>query len=531
MSHAFVATPMVVQAVGPSALAAVATSVLLPVLIGATMMTIVAAVAKASEKERTCCATYVRHDLNQGIDRLEERYREISLTDKARTALAAEMAEIRSLPDSIAEAVTRGTVALSDVQRLKDRIESVDMSISKVLARQEENRHSTQYLAGKILNLWTQIDAEAPSTTPKIEALRAEWRLVQALGSEDLDEKIERSRSLAVQLGKILDRDVMQRLAAKMTGEFPTQATVPTNDPGSPDEAARRAMERDDDPAMLLRRYRSTIEEVGDRLGEVAPELLTERLETLRREAADSDFPQRVKAIADEFRMIFQKVQEQRFLDSYFRGKLQAAATCLAPSHALGREVEETLRLPMVSRKVFDELWRRLETELTRRMEQEKRDIIETRLRESLEKLDYVVRGPGLEESLSARLEKGEICRLETKYPDYHLLMRFAPEGGLVIRLIKVVGSEREKAEVGEFQRQKDQELMKEWCKNLDAFREHLMTVGIVLIEDIRLEDKIDYLTIEQLEQQKIDTSGLRDRRGKGEGAVTPGVRERKSRS
>jgi hypothetical protein len=533
MSHAIVATPFLVQVAGPGALAAAATTVLIPVLIGATMATIVAAVAKASEKERTCCATYLRHDLNQSMDRLEARYMDTTLSPKMKQALAAEMAEIRRLPESISMAITSGRVVQAEAQRLKDRIESLDLKISQAMARHEESKKSEEYLSGKVKALWHQAEAEIPdSQSAPWSALKEEWQEAQSLPDEDRDEKIERFRHLTVKIGTLLDRRIMKRLAQTLAAQqtspvAPTPSTPPPA-PSSPADSGTDLFGDSSGPEHTLRRLRENILELSERLREIAPDQLTGRMEQLQKEAATSDFLDRVKVIADEFRMTFQKAHEQRFLDGYFRDKLQASLTCLPPTHPLGREVQDILAGGLISRKNFDDLWIRLETELSLLLEREKREVVEKRLRESLEKLDYVVTGPALEEALSERLAKGEVCRLETKYRDYHLLLKLAPEGSLVLRLVKVVESAREKENVSDFQRQKDGELMKEWCKSLDAFKDHLMEVGIVLIEDIRLEDKIDYLTIEQLEQQKIDTTGLHPGQSRPKAPAKPASREKK---
>jgi hypothetical protein len=164
----------------------------------------------------------------------------------------------------------------------------------------------------------------------------------------------------------------------------------------------------------------------------------------------------------------------------------------------------------VITRDLYQQKFIEIESELARMVEQKRRHFIEEKVRNNLSKLDYVVLDTSMEEAVTSKLDRGEIAMLDTKYDDYKLLVRMAKDDTIALRLIRVVASEREKSEVTDFQKKKDQELMGEWCKNLDVLKQNLQESGVLLVEQIRVEEDVDYLTVEQLEQQKVDTSKIR---------------------
>lgn len=78
----------------------------------------------------------------------------------------------------------------------------------------------------------------------------------------------------------------------------------------------------------------------------------------------------------------------------------------------------------------------------------------------------------------------------------YQIMLMVNPSGEYVTKLVRTVGSEKEKELVTNTQRQKDIEVGKLWCNKYEQFKKILSSNGIQLEERIRLEPETSELLI-----------------------------------
>lgn len=110
-----------------------------------------------------------------------------------------------------------------------------------------------------------------------------------------------------------------------------------------------------------------------------------------------------------------------------------------------------------------------------------------SRLRQNLEGLGYSVIGG---DETGSGIEKEEVVYLDTRWDGYKVLAKFTVDGELSTRIVRVVSSEEEKSSVSTYQRQKDKEIARQWCKDYDRFLENLRYEG--LATDIKLRKEPD---------------------------------------
>jgi hypothetical protein len=89
-----------------------------------------------------------------------------------------------------------------------------------------------------------------------------------------------------------------------------------------------------------------------------------------------------------------------------------------------------------------------------------------------------------------------EVNYIESPYEGYQVKVKVDKGGTLSTRLVRVVDSEEEKNSPSEYQIQKDIEVGKKWCKDLDAFHEKLKSEGFEFKTTFRKEPEEQPLDI-----------------------------------
>ena len=269
------------------------------------------------------------------------------------------------------------------------------------------------------------------------------------------------------------------------------------------------------DEEFRLNELRSEAEFFFHKIRREAPEEDSAGLERLMKKARATGFPETVSSIRDEIKLKYQKIHESVVLSESFKERLDALLKLIPKELPLFRRISKTAKSKCISRDLYRELAQETQEHFVKEFESKRRAMIEEKIKAGIGKLDYIVADESMEASLSETLSKGGIALLDTKYPEYKLLVKLSPDDSLIIRFIKVVQSEDEKRNISETQIRHDRELMKEWCDSVDIFLDGLRQSGLLVAERLRVEDQVDYLTIEQLDLQKINTSKIRQTRKK----------------
>ncbi|MHB8881896.1 MAG: hypothetical protein ACYC69_10370 [Thermodesulfovibrionales bacterium] len=135
------------------------------------------------------------------------------------------------------------------------------------------------------------------------------------------------------------------------------------------------------------------------------------------------------------------------------------------------------------------------------------RDRLAQKIKGGLEGLGYAVISEG--DDLES-LENEKIVYLDTRWEDYKVMMRLSEGQELVTRLVKVVPTEADMVNMSEYQKQKDIEVAKQWCKDYDEFLGRLGSEGIGFNVKLRKEPDVEnvfYVVSEALASREAERS------------------------
>lgn len=508
MSPAVIAGNAIVSTIAliPSGVAMVTTTVLAPIAFGAALGAMAAAMEEASEKRRSEISLLLRNDISVFLETFQTRVNNASLSLESRKKLLNELAILKTTSATVADRIVYGEAVQREIDRIRNLLEEFGEKIAHHETKFAETKELVAFHVSRVRNYFTQMEESFSSDDIRLVQLKESWAEIQALPNSQMDSKLTKLSELSAKLGAHLDKAALTKMlsAPKSTkaGIKPSGPVLPK--PPSPGRN-RPSLGR----VTKLKKAQQEVEFCVKRMKETF-DISSEKLEGLASEAASSMSIERVLAIRDQITMEYQKTAEEIFLSNFFREKLKACQPLLDPAGELSGKVGEMAGRKKIRRDEFTPLFIEVEAQLNRQMEQKKRQLIQEKIREGLTRLDYVVIDSELEEDLVTKLSRGDIVPVDTKYDDYKLLIKVAPDQTLGIRLIRVTPDENEKNNISDFQKKKDQELLSEWCKNLDLLIEHLKDHGILMFEKLKIEDRVDYLTIEQLEQSHIDTARLK---------------------
>ncbi len=413
------------------------------------------------------CSRSLEKELEKAVSLIHRNFQNAVLNKEGMEELLKEEAEIKKEAARIVELVGTGAFSPVDARHFRSLLERFSENLSR---REQEAREQTRlaaYLLERVRKSLDRASESYPDRKDEVGEYRAKSRKFRDLPPDKLVEH----------LGALAD------LCEKVTLSFMEEKAVTDRDLLKPLQEIEFYLER-----LRTEFPRST-------LGE---------LETSVREARDSVFPEKILAIRDEIQLKLQKAREEKFLGQFFHDNLQASLVLFEDGHPVRVAIARELREPQISRESFRALSMQIEKALQAKVDLERKKVLQEKVREGLSRLDYVVGKSSLAEKAGEKLERGEILLLETRYPDYKVLIKLGEDESLVIRLIRVVETARERDDVSEFQRRKDSEMVKEWCGSVDILLEDLRKNGIGVNEHLRVEEKVDYMTIEQLELSGI---------------------------
>ena len=194
----------------------------------------------------------------------------------------------------------------------------------------------------------------------------------------------------------------------------------------------------------------------------------------------------RLTAIRQEVKMRYGKLKEQRVLTELFKEELRGMLPLVKRARgaeALIVRMEELLSAREILRGEYMPLYKDVKILLAEQLESITDEAVAEKIGGVLGEMGYtLVGGDG------QNMPAGEVNYLESPYEGYQVKVKVDKGGALSTRLVRVVGSEDEKISAGEYQRQKDIEIGRKWCKDLDAFHEKMKSEGIDFKTTLRKE-------------------------------------------
>lgn len=221
-------------------------------------------------------------------------------------------------------------------------------------------------------------------------------------------------------------------------------------------------------------------------------------LNILIEETNESKYEQRLAIIMDQIKLKYGKLKEQIAETNVYKYnlvKLMGVISNFRGSEELLNQITSLLLNKYIDKNNFDELSRRLNefvahSQNTELIKAKKSEFI-GKVKNTLEGLGYgVIDDTQEKQDIIPKLEKGEIVYLDTEWKEYKIMLKIDEKSQIATRMVKFVSSEDEKTNVSTYQRQKDAEITKKWCKDYDRFLENMKDQGVNL--DIKVRKEVE---------------------------------------
>ena len=194
----------------------------------------------------------------------------------------------------------------------------------------------------------------------------------------------------------------------------------------------------------------------------------------------------RLSAIRDEIKMRYGKLKEQKILTEIFKDELRGTLPLIKRmrgAETLIARMEDMLAASEIPRGEFMPLYGDIKILLADQLDRITDEAVAEKVGGVLSEMGYTLVGED-GENLTAR----EVNFIESPYEGYQVKVKVDKGGTLSTRLVRVVGSEGEKNSASEYQRQKDIEIGRKWCKDLGAFHERMRSQGLEFKATFRKE-------------------------------------------
>jgi hypothetical protein len=207
----------------------------------------------------------------------------------------------------------------------------------------------------------------------------------------------------------------------------------------------------------------------------------------------ESDLPGRADAVAVQIKLALGRAMENFAQDILYRKELGAMLSFLGeqqPDSGLEEAFVQVLDSDaLIRRPVFEDLARRHEETREVRQQENLAAAVTALLRQQGYEM-YDDRGNAVND-VSDRCYVGLDAEGE-----YHAMIRSTPEGGLSVRLVRMVGDEKDLVELTEYQRQKDQEAAKKWCAYYKTLTDRLQDAGVPVQTTIVSDEYAELLVL-----------------------------------
>ena len=394
--------------------------------------------------------------------------------------LRKEIAQVRSAPER--QNLVSSLEGMTSVWRqamLNNDTPAAEKAISNLRQKIFSARTDEKMLDSKrddLSRLLTKLDSEAPAGfAPELEALRK--------GSNGENANI----SIEEQTKRI---EALKAKARKLAGEIAQANAISLDDLVEetvfiPEPADRNAPEKDETKAGV-----ELVADICDFGGRVAffDEREAERLKPLVLEAKQGTSMTRLKLIRGQIKTTYGYLRERAVLTDMFKRDLRDFLPPMRKAQgteALCQRMEDLLTAPNISRDAYDEIYMSVKKVFLEQMETISDALLAEKVERILKQMDYTLMD---EEGRPVELKAGEARLLSTPYEGYRVRVKVGQDGAIATRLVRVVGSEKEKASVSEYQKQADIEVGKKWCANLQQIHEALAKDGLSLMDIFRKE-------------------------------------------
>lgn len=373
--------------------------------------------------------------------------------------------ERRKLSASIAELERPYINAMNDgdtytaedtVSRFRKQIISVQADEELAVSRQNE---LSEYLSA--------LSQEAPAGFT--EEINAILRKNKISSSSSIHDQNERIKSLFSEAQKLAD-EISRANSISLEGLAEQTFIIPPVINNADDE------KKSDESAGLL-------EDICDFGGRAAfyDESAAESLKPLITEANSGAEVSRLKLIRSQVKTTYNNLREQAVLTAMFKRDIGDFLPPMKKAHdteSLCLRMEELLTASVVSRDEYNSVYKEVKAVLAEQLDYIAEAVFAEKISATLSGMGYTLFD---ENGSPANLTPGQVRMIDTPYEGYRARVKVGKNHTVVTRLVRVVGSEDEKASVSEYQLQQDIETGQKWCKDVQNFYDALKDDGITM--------------------------------------------------
>jgi len=223
---------------------------------------------------------------------------------------------------------------------------------------------------------------------------------------------------------------------------------------------------------------------------------------------ADTQFPDRLTGIRDQLKTKWGTLRERAALTVFFRENLLDLLNLLqTPKNtpasneaaALERRCNILYAGKFIDRPLFMALYEDVMRFIRERAEEITDYFFVQKMEQALGELGYELLSDdiGATADTDTSLAPGQVRYAETPYEGYRVMLK-ADKGTVSTRLVRVKeNAEKENEALSQDQRQKDLEIGKKWCHDLDNFLEKMRRQNLTLDVTLRKEpEEVELMTV-----------------------------------
>ncbi len=213
-----------------------------------------------------------------------------------------------------------------------------------------------------------------------------------------------------------------------------------------------------------------------------------------RFENLEDENSEKLKLILSNIKLDYGKIKRDFINTILYKENLKSLLSLILDDK-LKEEIEALLSKEIIKREEFNTISNKIGNSIL--LQQQKSKLINS-IKNSLIDLGYELFSENQE--IVEKLERGEIIYLNSDKKEYKIMLKMK-NNLLSSRFVRVVGSEKEKESISTYQKERDREEAKKWCKTYDKLVKLLEKEGIILNEKIRIEpmeQEISYIVDEK---------------------------------
>lgn len=222
------------------------------------------------------------------------------------------------------------------------------------------------------------------------------------------------------------------------------------------------------------------------RIGQIDPQE-REKLRPLLDELEHpSPFESRISMIHRQVRLTYAALRERVAQTISFKEELSPLLPLISlipAGEPFANRIQSLLESKFIERNTFLPLYEEARQLLAQTQENLADTMLTEKVSSILEEMGY-----SLDTTEEKTWKPGQIIYLNSPYDGYSIMLKISEKKDLAIRLVRKVATETEREHISAYQRQKDVEIGKKWCADLDAFLERMRQFGIPLETTLRQE-------------------------------------------